>query len=189
MAWRVVRDVADPPPDAAFERRALGFAVATNPFASLLLTDEATGSASRLAPGEAAFVRDGTFQRRESLGRGADSYLRIGLVAETAADDAGGDRLIFAGSAFIPPAGRAMLVLFRVALEPGGAFPLPLSLGHRLVLVEQGEVELDTGEVAPRDRLLTVAGSDTSYAVRSVGGDGMLYGRREATSVLVAIIE
>jgi hypothetical protein len=189
MAWRVVRDVAESPPDAEFERRALGFAVATNPFASLLLTDEVTGSASRLAPGEAAFVRDGTIQRRESLGPGADSYLRIGLVAETAAGDAGGDRLIFAGSAFAPPTGWATLVLFRVALEPGGASPLPPSLGDRLVLVEQGEVELDTGEDAPRDRLLTVVGSDTLYAVRSVGADGMLYGRREATSVLVAAIE
>jgi hypothetical protein len=189
MAWRVVRDVAEPSSDAAFERRALGFAVATNPFSSLLLTDEATGSASRLAPGEAGFVRDGTFQRRESLGRGADSYLRIGLVAETAAANAGGDRLIFAGSAFTPPTGPATLVLFRVALGPGGAFPLPPSLGDRLVLVEQGEVELEVGEAAPRDRLLTVVGSDTSYAVRSVGADGMLYGRREATSVLVASIQ
>lgn len=189
MAWRVVRDVAETPPDAAFERRALGFAVASSPFGSLLLTDEATGSAVRLAPGEAAFVRDGTSQRRESLETGAQSYLRIGLVTEAAAGDAGGDRLHFAGPAFIVPDGPVDLVLFRVNPEPGSAFLLSPSFGDTLVLVEQGEVELEVGEAAPRDRLLTVVGSDTSYAIRSVSDAAMVYGAREATSVLIATIE
>ncbi len=189
MAWRVVRDVAETAPTAAFERRALGFAVATNPFASLLLTDEATGSAARLAPGEAAFVRDGAFQRRESLGTGARSYLRIGLVAAASARDAGGDRLLFADPTFAIAAGPVMLTLFRVTLEPGAAFTLPPAAGETLVLVEQGEAELEAGDSSPRDRLLTVVGSDTSYAIRSVAGAAMLYGAREATSVLIAIVE
>lgn len=188
MAWRVVRDVAETPPDAAFERRALGFAVATNPFASLLLTDEATGSAARLAPGEAAFVRDGTFQRRESLGTGAQSYLRIGLAAAASARDAGGDRLLFAGPAFTVSPGPVALVLFRVSLEPGDAFGVPPGAGETLVVVEQGEAELEVGEAAPRDRLQTVVGSDTSYAIRSVPAAATLYGQVEGTRVLVATI-
>lgn len=189
MAWRVVSDVAEVGAAAAFERRALGFAVAANLFSSLLLTDEATGGAAHLAPGEAAFVRDGAFQRRESLGDGAQSYLRIGLVAAASARDAGGDRLLFAGSTFAIAADPVMLALFRVTLEPGDAFTLPPAAGETLVLVEQGEAELKAGDSSPRDRPLTVVGSDTSYAIRSVSGTATLHGVREATSVLIATIE
>jgi hypothetical protein len=188
MAWRVVRDVTETPAEADFERRALGFAVATSNFTPLLLTDQATGSASRLAWGEAAFVRDGTLQRRESLGNGADTYLRIGLVAPSAANDAGGDHLIFAGPAFETLAGPVSLMLFRVNLEPGAAFPLLPVAGETLVLVEQGEAELEVGEAAARDQLLTVVGSTTSHAARSVGSAATLFGVRDGTSVLVAII-
>src|SRR5687768_8455417 len=49
VAWRIVRDVAEVGPAAAFEERALGFAVATGLFTSLLLTDELTGASYRLA--------------------------------------------------------------------------------------------------------------------------------------------
>ncbi len=78
VAWRVVSDVAEVAPEATFERRALGFAVNTTPFGALLVTVEATGAAFRLVPGEAAFTPDGVMQRRESLGRGPGSYLRLG---------------------------------------------------------------------------------------------------------------
>lgn len=186
MAWRVVRDVAEVAPAANFERRALGFAVASAPFSALLLTDEATGSACRLAPGEAAFVREGTFQRRESLGEGAQGYLRIGLVAASAANDAGGDCLAFAGPLFAPSSEAVTLALLRVELAAGDTFALPPGAGASLVLVEQGEVELEVGEAAPREVLRTTVGSDTSYAVRSVASSAMLYGTRDATSVLVA---
>lgn len=189
MAWRVVRDVAESPPDAESERRALGFAVASGPFGALVLTDEATGSAVRLDPGQAAFVRDGTYQRRESLGPGSQSYLRIGLVTASASTDAGGDRLLFAGPAFNVPGGPVTLVLFRVNLDPGDAFSLRPGVGEILVLVEQGEVELEGQESATRERLITTVGSDTANAIRSVSGAGMLYGSREATSVLFAAIE
>jgi hypothetical protein len=189
MAWRVVRDVAETSPDAAFERRALGFTVATNPFASLLLTDKATGSASRLDPGEAAFVREGTFQRRESLGTDAQSYLRIALMVERARFNDGGDRLIFAGSPFAPPNGLVRLELLRAGVQPETALPLPRTTGEVLVLVEQGELFLERGESDAREILRTVIGSDTSNAVRSVGGAATLHGSREATSVLIATIE
>jgi len=186
MAWRVVRDVAEVALAAVFERRALGFAVAAAPFSTLLLTDEATGSACRLAPGEAAFVREGTFQRRESLGEGAQGYLRIGLVAAGSVNDAGGDRLAFAGPPFALSPGPVTLTLLRVELAAGTPFALPPGGGATLVLVEQGEVELEVGEAAPRELLRTTVGSDTSYAVRSVASSAMLYGTRDATSVLIA---
>ncbi len=189
LAWRVVRDVAEVGAAAGFEQRALGFAVASGPFGSFLLTDEATGSAYRLNPGEAAFVRGGTFQRRESLGRGPDSYLRIGLVEAAAARDAGGDWMIFPGPAFAAPAGPVTLTLSRVTITPGESRGLTPDAGETLLLVEQGEVELEIGEAAPRDLLRTVVGSDTSYAVRSVGASAMLYGAREGTTLLVATID
>jgi hypothetical protein len=188
MAWRVVGDVAELSPSAAFEQRATGFAVATELFSSLLLTDQATGSAYRLAPGEAAFVREGTWQRRESLGQQPVSYLRIGLVAATGAEDAGDDPLIFSGPAFDVPAGAITLALQRAEMAAGDAFGLPPGTGETLVLVEQGEVELEVGEAAPRERLQTVVGSGTSYAIRSVGPAAMLYGARDATNVLIATI-
>jgi hypothetical protein len=188
IAWRIVRDVAEPMPEAPFERRALGFAVATSPFTALLVTDQATGSAYRLTPGEASFVRDGTWQRREVLHERPDAYLRIGLVPASEAEDAGGDRLLFAGPAFDAPAGTVTLALSRAELAAGDAIGLPPGAGETLVLVEQGEVELEVGEAAPRDRLQTVVASDTSYAVRSVGPAAMLYGTREVTRVLLATI-
>jgi hypothetical protein len=190
MAWRVVSDVAEVGAAADFERRALGFAVATNPFTTLLLTDEATGSAYPLSPGDAAFVREGTMQRRESLAASPDSYLRMALVKPSAASDAGGDRLRFAGPAFPTPTDPVTLSLHRVELSDGESFGLAPSVGETetLVLVEQGEVELEVGEGAPREHLLTVVGSDTAYAIRSVGGSAMLYSQREGTRVLVAQI-
>jgi hypothetical protein len=191
MAWRVVSDVAEVGLAAAFERRALGFAVATNPFTALLLTDEATGSAFRLAPGAAAFVRDGTMQRRESLANSPESYLRIGLVEPAAATDAGGDRLRLAGPAFPTPSGPTTLSLLRIALGPGESFALSPAAGatETLLLVEQGEIELEPGASSPRARLQTVVGSDTAYAIRSVAGTATLHGQVEGTRVLVGKID
>lgn len=187
LAWRVVRDVAEPSPDAAFERRALGFAVATAPFTSLLLTDEATGTAVRLAPGEAAFVREGTMQRRESLAADAESYLRIGLVSADAASDAGGDRLLFAGEAFIVPGGETTLGLYRVALETGDTLALP-AVDETLVMVEQGDVALVDTASGACETLHAIVASDTIYAIRTVAPASTLIGARAATSVLLATI-
>lgn len=188
MAWRVVRDVAETRGEAAFERRALGFTVVSNPFISLLITDEATGSSYRLAPGEAAFVAEGAMQRRESLATSAESYRRIGLVAASAVDDAGGDRMIFAGPAFAASTGPVTLTLQRFALDAGETAAVEPGLGEVLLLVEQGEIEIDVGEGAPRERLQTVVGSDTSYAIRSLMGGPTVFCLRDATSVLVASI-
>jgi hypothetical protein len=188
MAWRVVRDVAELGDKAQFERRALGFAVSRSPFNDLLLTDQVTGSAYRLASREAAFVREGTMQRRESLAGGPDAYLRIGLVAVERVNDAGGDRLEFAGPGFSVPEGVVSLTLERIALDADETAYVTPGLGQALVLVEQGEIELEQGEAAPRERLLTVVGSDTYYAIGSLMGGTTLFAMRDATSVLVATI-
>lgn len=188
LAWRVVRDVAELGESANFERRALGFAVASAPFTTLLLTNEATGSTRRLSPGQAAFVFEGTMQRRESLGSSPASYLRIGLVAATEANDAGGDRLIFAGPPFAAPAGKVTLNLERIVLnEDDRTYVMP-GLGQALVLVEQGELDVEQGEAAVLERMQTVVGSDTSYAVQSLPGGTTLFSRRDATRVLVATL-
>src|SRR5262245_5129781 len=60
LSWRIVREEAEMPQDAAFAKRATGFVVASSLFNSLLATDEATGSAYRSLTDEAGFVRDGT---------------------------------------------------------------------------------------------------------------------------------
>lgn len=185
VAWRVVSDVAEVAPDAAFERRALGFAVNPSPFDALLVTDAATGTAFRLAPGEALFTPDGVSQRRESLGFGPMSYLRLALVPAAQASDAGGDRLRFAGPAFAAPSGRVTLALLRVPLEAGDAASLPAASGDALAIVEQGSVVLETA--IGSEALVTTVGSDTAYAIRSVSGPARLVGQRAGTTVLVAL--
>jgi hypothetical protein len=188
VAWRVVKDVAEVGLNAGAEERALGFVVPSGPFGSLMLTDNGTGERVELTPIDAAFVADGTIQRRESLGSSPQAYLRLELVYAGVADDAGDDRLLFTGAPFDAPDGPARLALARVALAAGGSVGLPPGAGETLILVEQGEAELEVGEGAQRDILQTVVGSDTSYAIRTVASAAMLYGARAGTSVLIATI-
>lgn len=185
MAWRVIEDGAEQGADAIFQQRALGFTVNTA-FEDLLLTDEVTGSAYRLAPGEAAFVNQGTMQRRESLGGTPDRYLRIGLVQAGLETDAGGDRMVFSGPVFAASAGPVTLTLERFDLNDGdGAYASPGS-GEALILVLQGEIEIEEGEAGPRTRLQTVVGSGTSYAAYSTLWGTSITAQRDATYVLVA---
>lgn len=183
-AWRVVHDVAEPYPVAEFERRALGFAVASSPFGDFLVTDEATGTAFRLYPGEAVFTAEGVVQRRQGFGVGV-GYLRIALVPTESATDAGGDRLRFAGLPFAPPPAPFELELRRVGLDAGSSFALQPSSGDTLVIVEQGEAVLETP--VGTESLVTTVGSDTAYAIRSVASPARLTGQRTGTSVLIAV--
>lgn len=189
MAWRVVQDVAEVGLEAGFQRRALGFTVNSSIFTDLLLTDAATGSAYRLAPGEAAFVDESIMQLRESLGSDAEQYLRIALVQEANAGDAGGDRMVFAGPVFAAPAGQVTLSLERFDLDAGDrAYAVP-GPGQALILVLQGEVESEEGEGGPQSQLTTVVGSGTSYAALSTPWGTSLTATRDATFVLVASIQ
>lgn len=186
MAWRVVQDVADAA-GAVSEQRALGFAVNSSPFTDLLLTDDLTGSATLLAPGEASFVREGVMQVRESLGDAPEPYLRLGLVDASVATYTGGDRLIFAGPPFAVEPGVRTLSLRRWWLALDEVADGPAGVGETLVLVEQGEVDLAAGS-DPVERLRATVGSDTVYAVRSAPPPVRLVAQRDATSVLIATI-
>lgn len=188
MAWRVVEDGAEQGADASFQQRALGFTVNTS-FGDLLLTDEATGSAYRLAPEEAAFVAQGTMQRRESLGRTLERYLRIGLVQAGLETDAGGDRMVFSGSAFTGPVGPVTLTLERFDLNDGDQAHASPGPGEALILVLQGEVEIEEGEAGPITQLQTVVGSGTSYAAYSTPWGTSIIALRDATHLLVASLQ
>ena len=188
MAWRVVQDIAEVEDTAGFQRRALGFTVNTSIFTGLLLTDEATGSAYRLAPDEAAFVAEGTMQRRASLGDTPERYLRLGLVQAGLARDAGGDHLVYAGPAFTAPSGSATLTLVRFDLDDGDIAHAAPGPAQALILVLQGEIEIEEGEAGPRTHLETVVGSGTSYAAYSTPWGTSITALRDATYVLVASI-
>ncbi|MEZ4563592.1 MAG: hypothetical protein R2853_12740 [Thermomicrobiales bacterium] len=185
MAWRVVQDVAEVGDDAGYQRRALGFTVNSGIFTDLLLTDEVTGSAYRLAPGEAAFVAEGTMQRRESLGNSPEQYLRLALAPADMASDAGGDRLVYAGPAFAAPAGAVTLALEHLDLQAGDVAYASPGAGQVLILVLQGEIEIEEGEAGPRTRLQAVVGSSTSYAVHATPWGATITALRDATYVLV----
>lgn len=189
MAWRVVQDVAEADDEVTFQRRALGFTVNSGIFTDLLVTDEATGSAYRLAPDEAAFVGEGTMQRRESLGNDAEQYLRIGLVRADFAGDAGGDRMVYAGQAFAAPAGPVTLTLERLDLQAGDRAYAGTGLGHTLILVLQGEIEIEEGEAGPITQLQTVVGSGISYAAHATAWGTSITAMRDATYVLVASMQ
>jgi hypothetical protein len=189
MAWRVVQDVAERSDGASFQRRALGFTVNSGIFTDLLLTDEATGSAYRLAPDEAAFVGEGTMQRRESLGNAAEQYLRIALVKAELATDAGGDRMVYAGRAFDAPAGPITLTLERLDLQAGDRTHAGTGMGHTLILVLQGEIEIEEGEAGPRTHLQTVVGSGISYAAHSTPWGTSITSLRNGTSVLLSSMQ
>lgn len=189
MAWRVVQDVAESGDEAVFQRRALGFTVNSGIFTDLLVTDEATGSAYRLAPDEAAFVGEGTMQRRESLGTDAEQYLRIALVQADFAGDAGGDRMVYAGPAFAPPEGPVTLTLERLDLQSGDRAYAGTGVGHTLILVLQGEIEIEEGEAGPITQLRTVVGSGISYAAHSTPWGTSITTLRDGTYVLLASMQ
>lgn len=148
VAWRVVLDTAEAGDDAETEERALGFAVADR--AAIGVFDQATGAESRLAAGEAAFVPAAANQVRWSLGAAPASYYRIGLVPVERANDAGGDRLVFAGDGFAAPVGRAFdLPLVRDVLDPQEETRLPDTGSPTLVLASAGAVDVRVGNATP----------------------------------------
>ncbi|HET7094637.1 MAG TPA: hypothetical protein VFI22_14190, partial [Thermomicrobiales bacterium] len=147
-AWRVVLDSAELPAAGAVEERALGFALADQ---TAIVIDEAGGDRqTRLAAGEAAFVPSGARSLRASLGASAAPYYRLALVPAAQANDAGGDRLVFAGSPFAPPAGRAFDIdLSRDVLKPGERGTLPATSAPALVLVTNGALDVSGGGQLP----------------------------------------
>ncbi|MEA2513432.1 MAG: hypothetical protein QOJ59_2919, partial [Thermomicrobiales bacterium] len=143
VAWRVVVDSAEPLEVAEPQERALGFALADAD--AIVVNDLTDGSQTRLAAGEASFTGNGVTQQRASLSDQTVSYYRLALVAAEAANDAGGDDLIFAGDRFAAPDGNRDLDLVRDVLQRDEATSLDDSGYPVLILVTAGELEVSTG--------------------------------------------
>lgn len=159
VAWRVVRDTAEPIDVAIPEQRALGFALAdADP---ILVNDTSYGAQTRLAPGEAGFAPDGTFQQRTSLTEASVPYYRLALAPADQASDDGGDQLLFAGDGFAAPAGLRDLDLTGDVLAPGEEGDLADGGAPALVLVTAGEVEV---EAAGSDPVTLAAGEAATFA-------------------------
>ena len=179
VAWRVVLDTAELPAESAVEERALGFALADR--AAIVVDDQATGSQTRLAGGEALFVPGAAQQRRSALGPAETPYYRLALVPAGQATDAGGDRLVLAGDPFAAPPGRAFdLDLVRDVLDPGEETLIRGTATPVLVLGTSGTVEVRAGS-APAVRL--AAGQ-----ARTFTGDLAVAGEGPRQSAFVAAV-
>ncbi len=154
MAWRVVQDTAESLGEAGFEERALGFVIATD--GALLLTDEATGARAVLAPGEGAFTSEGSLQSREGTAQSATSYVRVGLVDASEADNGNGDEVLYAGSGFTAPSGDYEIELIGVKLGPNESTQLPTT-SNSLVFVTEGSVTVGS-ETIDAGGATTIAG-------------------------------
>jgi len=155
-AWRLVEDTAEPLGEATFEDRALGFAIAIE--GGLLLTDNPSAARTVLSPGEAAFVVEGASQARESLEESATSYLRIGLVDESEADNGNGDDVLFAGNGFAAPEGDREIELVGVKLERDDSTTVESDF-EALVIVLDGKVTVGEGEVLEAGETTVVDGT------------------------------
>jgi hypothetical protein len=172
MAWRVVQDTAEAAGGADFEERALGFVIATD--GALLLTDDATGARTVLAPGEAAFTSEGMLQSREGTGAEPTSYFRLGLVDAAEAGNGNGDDVVYAGSGFTAPTGDYEIELIGVKLGSNEATQLP-GTSNSLVLVTEGSV---------------MAGAETLVAgdATTIAGPVQLQAEQGGSRVYVATI-
>jgi hypothetical protein len=190
IAWRVVRDTADPPGAAEYEGRALGFAVAAEE--AILVSNQSTGQQELLASGEASFVPSQSAEKRESMGAGTTHLFRIALVPAEQAGDDGGDEMVLAGAPFAAPEGKRDVSLVaeeglctlrdsgRSITRTAGDVDGPPMLvvvteGELQVMPRQGEpVKVGAGralEVAPPVTLKSLRNSDrcTSYLVAVIG--------------------
>ncbi len=132
VAWRVVRDVAEPRGQAGNEVRALGFGVPISD--PLLTTNVDTGNVARFNPGQIFYVIEDSTTRRESLTQATVPYIRIALVPDDEVTDPGGDTLLFAGDAFELPADTSDLVIRATAYEINEAERRPVG-GTRTMLI------------------------------------------------------
>ncbi len=177
LAWRIVEDRAEPIDVAAFEERALGFVVAAEE--AIVLTD-ASGTQKRLARGEAAFVPADVSQMRASLTNELVPYDRIGLVSPDFAEDAGGDRLLFASESFRGPDSSlgSDLDLVRDVLAEGESTVLPETGFPTLIFATNGIVDLNVGAT---DRIRLGAGE-----AATVTGEVEVVAQGQGTASFVA---
>jgi hypothetical protein len=177
IAWRVVRDTAEPLDVALPVERALGFVLADPD--GVHVVDDSAGTQARLAAREASFVPESAVQRRASLTDSNASYLRIALVAEGDVNDAAEGELVFAGEANNAPDGRRDIDLLRDTLDAdeesqiaGGDFPV-------LIVATAGTIEIDTG-----DQPVELAAGDAA----EFSGDITVRGVDDESSFVAGII-
>jgi hypothetical protein len=177
IAWRVVLDIAEPLDTAQPVERALGFVVADPDGVDVV--DVSAETQERLAPGEASFVPEGAVQTRASLTDEGTQYLRVGLVGEEEAQDAGSDELIFGGEPFAAPTGRRDIDLVRDVIDDGvtsqvtgGEFPV-------LVIATGGEITVTVG-----DESTTLAEGEAAQFT----GDLEITGAADGSSYVAAVI-
>ena len=182
IAWRVVRDDAEPLNQAEPRERAAGFTLASA--GAILVNDVSAGTQSRLATGEAAFVPEGAQQQRASLGAESVPYVRIALVPEAQAAETDDDLLIFGSEAFQAPDTELGhdIDLVRDVLEPGESTSVAAGEMPALVLATAGAItissaandaaELEAGSATSAAGTLTIAnsGSDDASFVAAVIG-------------------
>lgn len=161
IAWRVVRDDAEPLNQAAPRERAVGFTLADE--GAILVNDVSAGTQARLAAGEAAFVPEGAQQQRASLGAEAVSYYRIALVPEAQAEETDDDTLIFGSDSFPAPDTELGhdIDLVRDVLAPGETTSVAAGETPALVLATTGAITLSS---AANDAAQLDAGSATAAA-------------------------
>ena len=174
IAWRVVRDNAEPLADAEPRERAVGFTLADE--GAILVNDISAGTQARLAAGEAAFVPEGAQQQRASLGASSVPYIRIAIVPEAQVEETDDDTLIFAGDPFPAPDTELGhdIDLIRDVLEPGesasiagGDIPsLILSTGGAVTVSSSSSeaTELDSGSATTATGTLTIENSGSGEA-------------------------
>lgn len=148
LAWRIVRDTAEPQDQSVSEERALGFVLADQQ--AILIDDQSFNMRTRLGAGEASFVAAGAWQQRSSLAELPAQYYRIALVPIEQAQNAGGDELVFAGDSFTAPGGDQFdFDLVRDVVRPNESSSIPEGNGPTVILVTDGMVDVSVDEAAP----------------------------------------
>lgn len=151
MAWRTVRYQAESSSDAPFAGQSLGFVLAIS--APVLLVDQATRGQTRLGPGEAALVRDGTIQQRASLAGEPASYLGLELVPAATVADADTGAVLQEGQPFIPTPGLHDLDLVRDILTGDEVLTMPDTGESNVILVTEGAISVGRPGEEPTTQL------------------------------------
>ena len=148
VVWQVNRYEADTPTEAPFAERALGFVLALD--GELALVDQASGEATLLDPGDAAFVRPGAMQQWTSQSEAPVHYLAIALVAAATAHDAPNGEVLHVSAPFAPSPGLHGLVLNHHRLPLGRVLSVPDTGERNLLFVLDGAViSQSAGGLAP----------------------------------------
>jgi hypothetical protein len=180
VAWRTARGRALPVAEATFERRALGFVVASG--GPLLLIDGERGDVLRLGQGEAAFVLDGALQLRASATDRPVGYLVVELTAADAPSPAGGETVLQPGQPFAAPPGMRDLDLIAANLLSGETLDVPDAGSRNVLLVLDGAATAGPTGGAGATLLAGEAAGFVGPLVVGVAGDG------GGASVVVAAI-